>query len=443
MSFAKASIAETWQKLLQKPSSSLTRNISEVFAGDLVSRGIGAFTILLIIRGLPVNDYATYTAFWAVSTMIPALVGSGINMAVVRFSAEHISKTNQKPLELYMTAIAFEASLYIALWIGLSLSGNAVSAVLFGKEVPPSALYFGLAAGFGTLLLEAGRTAFQAEERFRRYILTSWINQVSNFIIILVLFLAGLMTFERVAEVRTAISTFIGLTVVGGLLNGFRPRSILKFLKEKFDLVKDFIYSSSWLVGYFFILIAQQRLDVFFLSHFGTQMELANYGVALQLYSLGVLVLGSINAVLLPKFSKLEMLDPAKQKEFSMKWLKKAVWVIIPLGLGDLVGKPLFVLVTSIKYAEAFQVFEVLTLGIWLSLMFSPLVNVILARKGFRFLFSLSFVSLVVSIAGNFYLDRLWGGIGAAVTTLVAQNIVIQGFIFLKLSLSKANEINR
>ena len=69
-------------------SSLFVKNISKVYCGDILSKAFTAGTILILVRGLQVEEYAVYTAFWSVLNLAPGLIGRGINQAQVRFSSE-------------------------------------------------------------------------------------------------------------------------------------------------------------------------------------------------------------------------------------------------------------------------------------------------------------------------------------------------------------------
>ena len=87
----------------------------------------------------------------------------------------------------------------------------------------------------------------------------------------------------------------------------------------------------------------------------------------------------------LPKFSKIDMQDPVKQRVFLKKWLQVSVWLIIPIVLFDWLGKPLFVWLNGSAYEKSFSIFVIFSIGIWLSMMFSPLVNIIISKGELRF----------------------------------------------------------
>jgi O-antigen/teichoic acid export membrane protein len=405
-------------------SSELRKGITKVYSGDVLSNIIGMATALFVIRGLPINDYAAYTAFYSMLTLVPWLVGSGINMALVRFSAEQISRSNEKPIELYVISFIFQLILYLMLGMIMLLLSNKVSNILFGQKAFDSSLHYGLIAGVGYLISQAGRGVYNAEEKFGSYIKALWLRQSLVFLIIALLFLLKRLNFQHAAQVVSFVELAVAGIITFHIFQGVNITKIIKGFRKQSSIIKEFISSTKWLIAYFFILTTFQRLDIFMLSHFSSEKELANYGVAFRYYSIALLALSSIHAVLLPRFSKLDMQDLDKQRQFSYKWLKTTVWLIVPIAVADIFGKSLFVLVNGMQYEKAFHIFTVLSVGILISLMFSPLVNILLARKAFKFLFMVGSSAFFLNFAGNYFLIPAWGGLGAALVVIFTGSLI-------------------
>jgi len=192
-------------------------------------------------------------------------------------------------------------------------------------------------------------------------------------------------------------------------------------------LIREFLGATGMLITYGCLLTAFQSLDVFMLSHFSSEVELANYGVAGRYRAMALLLLASVHAVLLPRFSQLDMSDPAKQRRFTVKWLVLCGWTIVPILVGVAFAKPLFLMVNGMQYENAYYIFFIFSVGIWTSLTFSPLSNVLKARKAFGFLVMLAFIALVANFTGNLLLIPLYGARGAAVVTVVSSAIVNVG----------------
>lgn len=405
-------------------SSDFRKGLTKVYGGDILSTFIGALTVLLIIRGLAVNEYASYTAFYSIATLMPLLVGSGINFALVRFSAEHISNAGGKPIELYFINFILQFVLYLIIGMLMLICSDGVTNILFGHKAFEDALRYGLIAGAGTLISQAGRGVYNAEERFGSYIKALWFRQLLIFSTVFILFLLKQLSFQRTA----LVIIFAELTIAGIIFyHIFRDVNIYKNifeLKKNSGIIKHFISSAGWLIAYFFIVTASQKFDVFMLSRFSSGEELANYGVAFRYYSLAMIVLSSLNAVMLPMFSKVDMQDLGRQRQFTFKWLKVTVWLVFPLLVFVVFGRTLFLWINGVQYEKAFYIFIILLFGFWLNMMFSPLVHIVMARKAHKFLFFLGVAAFLLNLIGNYNFVPRWGGYGAAFVTIVSYSLI-------------------
>ncbi|MFH2138092.1 MAG: oligosaccharide flippase family protein [Candidatus Omnitrophota bacterium] len=404
--------------------SNLIRNLSKVYSGDVLSKVIGACTTLIVIRGLDKTEYAMFTAFYGVLVLIPELIGCGINFSLVRFSTELIFKTKRRPIELYVFSFLFQISLYLAIGSILFFLAASVNNVLFGNKDFVLPLKYGLIAGFGYLITQAARGTFQAEEKFNYYIKTLLARQCVTFLIILLLLKIRQFGFYQIAKSIIIVEIFIGSLVVSHMFRKFSFNGAIEIFRENHELLKGFFSATGWLMAYFFALSSFQRLDIFMLAHLSTMEEIANYGVAYKYYMLALLPLASIHTVLLPRFSKENMQDFALQRKFTYKWLKISVWVIIPIAIFDIWGKNLFVWLNGTQYEKSFPILIIFSIGIWLSLMFSPLVNIMISRKNFKLLFVLGLSALVLNFVGNYFLIPVWGGGAAAIVTVASYALI-------------------
>ena len=405
-------------------SSILVRNISKVYSGDVLTKIIGAGTALLLIRGLSVNDYAAYIAFFAILSIIPGFVGGGINPALVIFSAEHISNTGKRPYELYIISLIFQIVLYSLFCIVLLIITDSVSLLLFGQKGFSSSLRYGLIAGLGLLITQAGRSIYQAEERFGHYIKTLWLRQILSFVIIFLLFLVKQINFRSVAKSIIAVELSVGVIISFFIFKDFILKQFGVIFSKQLYFIKDFISSTAWLMAYTSTIAIFQWLAIFMVSHFSTKIELANYGVASKYLSLFNLLRGSISVVLLPMFSRVYMQEPARQRQFIFKWFKTMGWLIIPIAVLDIFGKPLFVWINGMQYERAFYIFIIFSIGIWTNLLFCPPVIILVARKEFKFLLMLALGALASNFIGNYLLIPHWAGLAAAMMHIISNSFI-------------------
>jgi len=415
-------------------------DIFKVYLGDILSTVIGGLTVWLLIRGLSVDDYASYTAFTTIMTLVPGLVGNGINLALIRFSAEYLSKTGRKPFELYVLNFLFQIAIYGAIATLLFSFSSGVGGFLFGSLSSGPVLQYGLLAGLGYLFIQASMSIFKAEERFGVYIKLLWANKILLFFVIGIFSITKSLHFTLVAKCLILVNIAFGLVISYLGMKGITLKVIPSLIKKHVSTCREFLLSTGWLIGYYLVLTLFQKFDIFLLSRLSSQKELAVYGVAFQYYSILLILLGSITTVLAPKFSRIEMQDPAVQRRFVFKWLKSTAWIILPILIADLLGKPLFVRINGAQYAKSFSIFVIFSISVWLSLMFSPLMNVLVARKEFRFIFSLAALTLVINFVGNFFLIPHLGGRGAALVLIFSHNIIIQGGLFMRIMKGKSQQ---
>jgi O-antigen/teichoic acid export membrane protein len=280
--------------------------------------------------------------------------------------------------------------------------------------------------GLGMLLLQMGRGVYQAEQRFNLYIGTLWLRQGLTLILLTTLWLTHRLSFETVAWMTSSLSLIIGAGVIFYSLGIHRSTTTVQQIWEERNQLRQFFAATGWLVGYYLCLSAFGQMDIILLSRYTNEPEVAIYGVAFRYFSIALLLLESIHAVLLPKFSQPNMQNPEAQRSFLKSWLRFSVWAIIPVILLVFFGKKPFIWLNGPIYANSFYILVILAFGVWLSLMFSPLVNILLSRRDFRYLFILGACALLTSIIGNLILIPLFKGIGAAIVVVIANNFVLQ-----------------
>ena len=177
-------MSQLLQRILHWSNSSLLRNISKVYFGDVLSKVIAVGSMILLIRQLDVSGYAQYTTFTSLSTLTAGIVGGGVNLALVRFSAEYYSRTGERPLGLYLVSIFIELTLLLLLFLVTVLLYEELNALFFNRFLSKGIIKYGIAAGFGLLLIQVGRSVLQAEERFNFYVGTLFLKQLLTLIVL-------------------------------------------------------------------------------------------------------------------------------------------------------------------------------------------------------------------------------------------------------------------
>jgi len=402
--------------------SSTARSIVGVFFGTAVAKAVQFVGTILLIRYLTPEDFSAFVIFYSVRVLFPALVGEGMSKAMVRFCSEHQSRTGELPRHLYGGTILIECGLYLlVLAAGLLWPGKAAG-LLYGRAQYARSVQLGLTAGLGYMLILVHQRVYQSQQRFGRFVHISWVHSTAILAQIAALMLLGKLQFVPVAACILASDLAMGgymlADTVRVTLRPSGPR------EPRVSLGGDLLGAMAWLVGYHVALAAFSQLDVMMLSRLSDTGQLNLYSVAFRYYAAALVALGSIQTVLLPKFSQVRMQDHDRQRSFIRRWFAVVCWTAVPLLLADVLGRPVFVAVNQPRYAGAFEIWIILSVGVWISLMFSPMNNILVSRKRFATLFVLGIVGFVLNFAGNLLLIPRWGGRGAAVATVVAHGVL-------------------
>ena len=172
----KASYFHKQIKNLWSQSATL-KSIIAVGLGDLLSQIINVFSAIVLIRGLTVADYAAFSAMNSVANLSAGVVGTGINLALVRFSANYYSRTGNKLNSLYYFVFVFEIILFLIVTIVAISFPKKTTMLILGDIDFITSLQFGLLYGMGILFTQLGRSIYQAEEKFNQFIYVLLLRQ--------------------------------------------------------------------------------------------------------------------------------------------------------------------------------------------------------------------------------------------------------------------------
>lgn len=429
----KAHIFRFINRILHSGSqSSLIQNLATVGLGDFFGQLLNVGTAIFLIRGLTILDYAAFSAMSSVANLSAGLVGGGVNLALVRFSADYISRTGKKFNSMYSIVLVVEIVFFIVITVFSLLFPEMATRLVLGQSDFQAPLQFGLLYGMGILLTQLGRSIYQAEEKFKRFVAVLWLRQGVTLLFILCLWAFNLLAYQNVAIVIAGVYISIGAWIFYKSSGINDIKHLTKAIVEGKSYVSQFLAASGWLIGYFLMLTLISQIDILTLTRFSSKEEIATYGVALRYYLIALTVLGSINSVLLPRFSRVEMQSGERQRTFVSRWIKFTFWLIVPVLIFDVFGKPLFVWVNGSQYDGAFNIWIVFSIGVWLSMILSPPGNILISRGNFRFLFVVAFFSAIFCLSGCYFLIPLWGGFGAAVIMVSTYNLAIQVPVLIK-----------
>jgi O-antigen/teichoic acid export membrane protein len=379
-----------------------------VGSADFFSKGVAALSTLVIIRLLPVEEFAEFTYATSLVMLLHHLAAVSFNRAFVIGYKDLGLEVKTQGYFFAQFALVLSLGAAILPWCGLKpwlAAAVMASAVLYAA-------------------MEAIKTVFQQRLHFRQYSVFEVTRNVLGLILLIMMIPLSHETFqsEWVLAVQGA-AIALPILPLARKLQWRRIGSLLRYGVA--TLIKILRGPMAVLVGYVIGTSILAQLDVILLKVFGTTADLATYGVALRFYGFLMVGLQSMHFVALPTLTKATTREEmkkmfsgqAKMWLFSGAALAVLFWssrFFIPLAGGD-------------RYPGAVPVFRVLCISALFSFWFAPHVNVVLRFQEFKGLTLTVAASLALHVFACWYAIPRHGAMGAAAATLVT-------FLFLNLT---------
>ena len=376
--------------------------ILQVLSFDIASKALLAVLGMLLIRFMSPAEFALYTfALSVVAVASQALASSFNRIYIVAYTK----------LELKEDGDSF---------LGLQLAGAVVIIILglfpLGQSLDD--VYWVISALLlATCLSEFAKTFYQQGAQFMRYSLVELFRSVS--MLILVLMLIFLMRYE-VGAWQVLLIQAVAMFMVFGLFVGryVNLKELIKMPKA-LRVARGIVEGPyRYLFGYFLLLSIFSQLDIFMLRLMASDLQLATYGSGFRYYSILLLALSAINAVLLPLVQNVR-----ERKEMDAIFNKHKRMILtfsLVVVVGGWASQWIIPWVDGGKYPDAVVVFRILCVSTVISFAFSPYVNILMRFEKFGFLLFFICAGLILGIIINIGLIPIWGAVGTAIATLLA-----------------------
>lgn len=388
------------------------RRIAQVFSFDVGSKIVSGILNVLLIRFMADGEYAKYTLALSITAVVIGTLASSFNrIYIVGYQRLNLEKRSASFLSLQIIGVFVMAILLSPL------------AADVGREY-----WVILILILATLFTEYVRSIFQQEMRFLRYSLIDTARTLL-FCMGLLLVIFVLKLEPRAVEVillQAGVAMVVFFTAFGKSL----ALKEMLHLGKAWNLVKTIIQGNyRYLFGYFFLLAFLSQIDVFTLQTIGTTHQVATYGSAFRYYTILILALNSVHAVLLPTIQ-----NAANIRDLNRIYRNniKIVMIVAPvIFISAILAQWIIPLIDKGRYPEATLVFRILSISALISLVFSPHVNVVMRFEDFKFLVLVIALGLVLSIGLNVVLIPAFGASGTAVATL-ASFAFVNGMIYIR-----------
>lgn len=388
------------------------RGLTATLLFDLFSKGMGAASIVLLIRALSVRDYAFYTVFLTTGQLLGSAAASGIRVRYLREEAENSSRGNRGSPAGFLIALAKSLILIgvigvlgaLLFWqLGVAVAGSAGAALVL-----LATLY---AAGLVTTELAIAHN--QARTRF---VTAGVISLLRAGLILLVSILLWVSPqggpYRSAVLLATALSALaLVTTALIVTREGIRGRD--------FRRVWQVSTEERWLSLYYLVAAGFTYVDTIVAVLMLTTRQVAALGVALRYLTLALGAIPALNAVLRVRTSQTDLVDSTRaQQRMLASWIRRAAIPVLLLFVAALALVP-FVLpvIDGHKFDGAvapLQIYLSTAFAIYLTL---PASNLLMARRRFAWLAIAQIAALLANLVGDVVVATIFGIVGIAVVS--------------------------
>lgn len=400
---------------------SLISDVSASTVARVMTLGINSVYFFLIAAWLPKTELGIFVFCLATSQLAAQVLTFGSSQIMVRRIAGQASSINVVAGSALFQRIAFPVFFALAVW-------TIIHTWSLNLE------YYSLLA-FAFLAASAGqfsgslRQVLIAEQKFWWSTFTEEFGLILKVIVGLILVRSGYGAFGLF------VALLIG-GIGGGLLGFFIIRRILGFWllprwcrAELWSLLKEGLP----LFGSLLFSRALARVDWILMGIIRTKSETGEYAFAYRLYEFSWLPHAILSTLLLPKLSKAlrgqEVSLVHREKINSLHRVMVVVSAILPLIM-VLCWTPVIDALTDGKFGAINQgVIMALAVSVPFAAGTGMMWNLAIALKRTKMIMATSCFSSVLNIGLNIVLIPRFGGIGAAVSTIIP--MIIQYFVYL------------
>ena len=217
-------------------------------------------------------------------------------------------------------------------------------------------------------------------------------------------------------------------TVGSNILNFIHAKSFCNIrLTFRFN-VKEYLKPIMIIFASYIAVRIYVNSDITMLGLLKNDYEVGIYGVSTRIYSM---VKDMLQAVLLVTIPRLSLYWGKGNREEYDKLLKKVtstmIVLVVPAIIGlFIVGKDVILIIAGKNYIESVPSLRILCFAILCSI-FSWIFNscVLVPSKREKFTLRSSIISATVNVILNLWLIPLYGSIGAAITTLISEGLMM------------------
>jgi O-antigen/teichoic acid export membrane protein len=389
---------------------SFRRGFATLFVVDLITKGLTAATVVILIRGLSVSIYAYVTLLLAIAQLTASAAGGGILTRYLREESEQASRGFRESTDGQFLEALAKASLIIA---------------VFGICIVPLVKGFGIGTEFGGASLVILAVAFAAgsnatdlaiarHQARRRFSKAGALNVIRAFALLVS---AVIVSFaDNVLVIGgwlVASMLVVALASAGGALRtapGARDRLRINFSREE-----------AWLSFFSFASAGFAYVDILVASALLGEHQVSTLGASLRYWAVVLSAMPALGAVLRVRTAQFDIVDsPARQRSMVLSWIRRTS---IPAALlttaAFLLAPVLIPEVDGGKYPGSIAVFRIFLVTAFVAYTTAPAGTILIARRRYDVLGSVYGLGLILNLIGDIIVAQPFGVTGIAVVSSI------------------------
>jgi O-antigen/teichoic acid export membrane protein len=403
-----------------------------VFTFDLLAKLLMVVATVFLVRILTTDEYALYTNFSEIGNLMLTIIGTGLSIPYITYSSEQNSRGNSHNTILFNTCCILIAFVSIVSFVLLPV-------ITYVYKLPLILAIIGLLYGGFQSQNKLCQAYFQAKNEFQK---SGFITNFKNLLLVVIIGFVFLI-FHQISALSAAVVTMTSAVIVFFVcVFWIWKDNRSKNLQISSRLLVNLLSESKWLILYLIFQSFFSSICIIILNKFGTNEDVANFGVAYKYYNLLLMFLTSLQTVLRVKTSQKDIVDSAeKRRIFSMNWLKR-IWPIVGIiTLIGIISAPfIFPFINGKEYTSSIIVFQILMISVFLGYSFSPNTSIMIAAKRHKLLFIIAVVCCVIGGAICYFLLP-YLGVAATAISITVSNFVLNFTVFIIILTDKKESV--
>lgn len=384
------------------------KTIINILIFDIFSKLFVSIISIYLIRILTVEEYAKYTIVLTYATLLFQVVYGVIQRKFI-FEVTKADE-NEKLIEwIYMYIIV---NIIYSMFLSFYVQDNIIIIQIF--------LF-----SFFLFVYSSLRLSFQKSINFKHYNIAEFFKGFIFFLLSLILIYLNIeksyfYVYTQVLALFIVSVYLIKKIDFKFIIERSRIKKYFKFTNYKNSDYILFVYIlTNSIITQLGIILAHYLYDDYFLASYG-----ANY----RYYFLIGLIANAILTFVLPTINKINNFD-------MMFLFYKKIFiyslVLFPIFLITyLYSNELLFIIDKGRYEKGYNIFKILLVSSYISLIFTPFVGVILKIKKYKYLLFNSLVGLILFLFISFYFNSIIGNTSVAYAHLISYSWISISYIF-------------